>query len=144
LDFVAAEARTKGKDAWLFPQIAPGTSGAKDWSKWFTRYLHANGVKDTAKVFHSFRHGFIDALRAANVSDELNTALVGHSDGNRDRKVHAMYGAKKIARRFGRLLYEAVERVTYPELDLSHLRYRKSSGRRQAVNATKATMEKGK
>jgi integrase len=129
LDFVAEQARTRGNDAWLFPQIAPGTSGAKDWSKWFTRYLHANGIKDTAKVFHSFRHGFVDALRAANVSDELNTALVGHRDGKRDGRVHAMYGAKKIARRFGRLLYEAVERVTYPELDLAHLRYRKSNGR---------------
>jgi integrase len=138
LEFVAVQARTRGKDAWLFPQIAPGTSGAKDWSKWFTRYLHANGVKDTAKVFHSFRHGFIDALRAANVGDELNTALVGHSDGKKDGRVHAMYGAKKIARRFGRLLYEAIERVTYPELDLSHLRYRKSSGRRQAVKPTQA------
>lgn len=136
LSFAAAQAQARGKDAWLFPQIAPGTSGAKDWSKWFTRYLHANGVKDTAKVFHSFRHGFVDALRAANVSDELNTALVGHSDGKRDGRVHAMYGAKKIARRFGRLLYEAVERVTYPELDLSHLRYRTSSGRRQALSAT--------
>ena len=72
----------------------------------------------------------MDALRAANVSDELNTALVGHSDGKKDGRVHAMYGAKKIARRFGKLLYEAVERVTYPKLDLSHLRYRTSSGRR--------------
>jgi integrase len=137
LDFVAEQARTRGKVAWLFPQIAPGTSGAKDWSKWFTRYLHANGVKDTAKVFHSFRHGFVDALRAANVSDELNTALVGHSDGKKNGRVHAMYGAKKIARRFGRLLYEAIERVAYPELDLSHVRHPKSSGRRQAESSTK-------
>jgi integrase len=135
MDFVAGQAKARGKDAWLFPQIAPDTTGVKDWSKWFSRYIRAHKVKDTAKVFHSFRHGFIDALRAANVGEELNTALVGHGDGS----VHAQYGAKKVARRFGRRLYEAVERVTYPGLDLSRLTNdRTSRGQRQAAKATKA------
>jgi hypothetical protein len=68
-------------------------------------------------VFHSFRHNFIDALRAANVNGEINAALVGHSIGN----VHAKYGAKEIARRFGRRLAEAVAAVAYDGLDLSYL-----------------------
>jgi len=140
LDFVAAQAKTRGKDAWLFPQIAPGTTGVKDWSKWFSRYIRELGVKDTAKVFHSFRHCFIDALRAANVnSDELNAALVGHGNGKRDGRVHGMYGSKSIARRFGRLLYEAVERVKYPGVDLSHL---KTARRTRPVGERKHTRPK--
>jgi hypothetical protein len=75
--------RTKrGQSAWLFPQVSPQTTGAKAWSKWFGRYLRAHGVHDTAKVFHSFRDNFVDALRAANVGEEINSALVGHSDGS--------------------------------------------------------------
>jgi len=118
LDFVAAQAKERGQSAWLFPQVAPGTAGEKAWSKWFGRYIGAHGVNDTAKVFHSFRHNFIDALRAANVNGEINAALVGHSIGN----VHASYGAKEIARRFGRRLAEAVAAAAYEGLDLSHLR----------------------
>jgi hypothetical protein len=77
-----------------------------------------HGVPDTAKVFHSFRHNFVDALRAANVNDEINAALVGHTLGS----VHASYGAKEIVRRFGKRLTEAVATVAYDGLDLSHLK----------------------
>jgi integrase len=117
LDFTSAQAKERGQSAWLFPQVAPGTTGAKAWSKWFGRFLRAHGVRDTAKVFHSLRHNFIDALRAASVSEEINRALVGHGDGG----VHAKYGAKEIARRFGKRLAEAVAAVRYEGLDLSHL-----------------------
>ena len=117
LTFVAAQVKARGESAWLFPQVAPGTTGARAWSKWFGRYIGAHGVTEETKVFHSFRHTFIDALRAAGSSEELNSALVGHSDGT----VHAKYGAKEIARRFRRRLSEAVASVTYNGLDLSHL-----------------------
>jgi hypothetical protein len=82
LDFTSAQAKERGQSAWLFPQVSPQTTGAKAWSKWFGRYLRAHGVHDTAKVFHSFRDNFVDALRAANVGEEINSALVGHSDGS--------------------------------------------------------------
>lgn len=134
LKFAARQAKERGESAWLFPQIAPATTGAKAWSKWFIRYIRTHGVPDTAKVFHSFRHGFIDALRAARVSDEVHFALVGHSDGS----VHAGYGAKELARRFGKRLSEAVASVSYANLDFSHLTPRTSHGPRQAVTATKA------
>ena len=117
LTFVAAQVKARGKSAWLCPQVAPGTTGARAWSKWFGRYIGAHGVTEETKVFHSFRHTFIDALRAAGSSEELNSALVGHSDGT----VHAKYGAKEIARRFRHRLSEAVASVTYNGLDLSHL-----------------------
>jgi integrase len=117
LDFVAAQAKARGEKDWLFPYTAPGTSGAASFSKWFGRYLGAHGITDTAKVFHSFRHSFIDALRFLDVSDELKHALLGWSGGG----IPAKYGAKDKAARFRQKLRDAVARVTYDGLDLSHL-----------------------
>ena len=84
LKFVAVQAKERGGGAWLFPHVAPGTKGAKAFSKWFGRYIGTHGVTDAAKVFHSFRHNFIDALRAAGVAGEINAALVCHSACNFD------------------------------------------------------------
>ena len=70
-------------------------------------------------MFHSFRHGFKDALRAAGVGEDINDALTGHAGGS---PVGRSYGAKDIARRFGlSALADAVSKVGYPGLDLSNL-----------------------
>lgn len=44
-----------------------------------------------AKVFHFFRHGFIDACRAKRLTipKSVETALVGHAND----EAHAMYGS---------------------------------------------------
>lgn len=76
-----AERRRDGEDAWLFPLVAPvlGRAAVAAWSKWFGRYLRKHvGVLDAAKVYHSFRHGFKDALRRASPDEELRDALTGH------------------------------------------------------------------
>jgi len=114
LDFVAAQSKARGNEGWLFPLVAPGTKGAAAYSKWFGRYVGAHGVTDPAKVFHSFRHSFIDALRIADVSDEVKHALLGWSGGG----IPAKYGAKDKAARFRHRLSEAVERVDFRGLDL--------------------------
>jgi integrase len=119
LDFVAAQAKARGADAWLFPLVAPGTKGTAAYSKWFGRYIGAHGVTDTAKVFHSFRHSFIDALRIADVGDEVKNALLGWSGGG----IPARYGAKDKAARFRHRLAEAVTGVEYTGLDLSSVAY---------------------
>jgi integrase len=97
--------------------VAPETKGTGAYSKWFGRYIGAHGVTDTAKVFHSFRHSFVDALRIANVGDEVKHALLGWSGGG----IPARYGAKDKAARFRHRLAEAVASVAYTGLDLSHL-----------------------
>ena len=119
LDFVAAQAKTRGADAWLFPLVAPGTKGTAAYSKWFGRYIGAQGVTDTAKVFHSFRHSLVDALRIANVGDEVKHALLGWSGGG----IPTRYGAKDKAARFRHRLAEAVGNVSYTGLDLSRVGY---------------------
>jgi integrase len=121
LQLVADQQAERGATAWLFPKVAPGTTGKAAFSKWFGRYIGAHGITDGTKVFHSFRHSFIDALRLAGVPGEINIALVGHTDPS----VNDKYGAKDKAIRFRHRLAEAVASVTYAGLDLSHLtRYR--------------------
>lgn len=97
--------------------MAPGTTGASSFSKWFGRYVDANGLTDPAKVFHSFRHNFTDALRLAAVSGDVSRALVGHSQEG----VHGRYGVKKMAARYRHRLAEAIASVAYTGLDLSNL-----------------------
>jgi integrase len=107
-----------GADAWLFPLIAPvvGKARSSAWSKWFGRYLSAQGVRDTNKVFHSFRHRFKDEARAGGVEVEVHNALMGQADGT----VGGRYGAKEMLLRFGvTVLKEAVAKVAYGGLDLS-------------------------
>ena len=67
---------TGGKSSRLFPLLTPGPRGGfgEAWSKWFGRYIRDLGVTNKASVFHSFRHGFKDALRAAEVSEDVNDA----------------------------------------------------------------------
>jgi integrase len=122
LKFVDAVRKRDGEKAFLFPLVAPdkGRGGVKAYSKWFGRYLRVQGVSDTAKVFHSFRHGFKDALRQGGVNQEIHDALTGHSQGS---TVSGGYGAKEMLARFGvKVLRAAVAKVAYRGLDLSRVR----------------------
>jgi len=120
LQFVEQIRQDSGSEARLFPLMKPGPKGGlgEAWSKWFGRYIRGLGITNRASVFHSFRHSFKDALRAAGVSEDVNDALTGHSGGGVGRS----YGAKEMVRRFGLpVLAEAVAKVSYPGLDLSDL-----------------------
>jgi integrase len=62
-------------------------------------------------VFHSFRHGFKDLCRQAQISDEVSDALSGHVSG-------------KVSRRYGATNYPlaplvgAVAKIRVPGLQL--------------------------
>jgi hypothetical protein len=107
----------------LFPLLTPGSKGGlgEAWSKWFGRYIRSLGITNRASVFHSFRHGFKDALRQARVDRDVNDALTGHIGV---ASVAGSYGAKDMVRRFGLpQLADAVAKVAYRGLDLSALKY---------------------
>jgi integrase len=126
LRFVEQARSKEGASARLFPLLTPGPRGGfgEAWSKWFGRYIRNLGITNRASVFHSFRHGFKDALRAAEVSEHVNDALTGHAGPG---TVGRQYGAKQMIRRFGiATLAAAVSKVAYPGLDLSQLTYRPS------------------
>ncbi|MCS3497405.1 integrase [Bradyrhizobium japonicum] len=122
LSYVEARRREDGPDAWLFPSVAPdrGRAGVPAWSQWFGRYLRAAGVTDKAKVFHSFRHTVKDALRRGRADHEMREALIGHAQAS---SVSWGYGANAMLSRFGAAgLSDAINRISYPGLDLSRVR----------------------
>jgi integrase len=124
LTYVDEVRRRNGESAWLFPQVAPNVPGGlKAWTKWFNRHLRSIGITDRRKVFHSFRHIFKDALRAASVPEDLNDALTGHSNSSVGRG----YGAKEMVRRFGMAtLKDAIDRLSYKGLRLPKVRRKRT------------------
>ena len=123
LDYVAQRKAEDGDTAWLFPAVAPDQRGGrKAWAKWWGRYLRTHiGVEDRSLVFHSFRHGFQDALRRATPDEELRDALAGRSSSG--KSVSRQYGAREMLRRWGvQRLHETICNVSFPGLDLSRVK----------------------
>ena len=91
------------------------------WSKWFGRYLRdEGGVTDKAKVFHSFRHTVKDALRRGGADHEIREDLIGHAQAS---TVSGGYGANAMLSRWGaEALSDAINRISYPRLDLSRVK----------------------
>ncbi len=106
------------------PQITPtklGSAGG-NWAKWWARYVRGEtastrgrGIpKDDTQVFHSFRHNFKDACRAAELPKEVHDRLTGHSSGD----VGSAYGLGIPLD----VLARAIAKVNYPDLNLSELK----------------------
>jgi integrase len=69
----------------LFPKLRRDNRGSMSamWSKFWGRYARKTvKITDPRKVFHSFRHSFKDACRAAQISEEVHDTLTGHSSGS--------------------------------------------------------------
>ena len=101
----------------LFPLIKSPDDRQKTamFSKWFGRHLRETlQIKDTRKVFHSFRHGFKDACRLSGVLSEHHDRLTGHSNGS----IGDSYGGEYYPIK---PLNEAIQKLNYEGLFLSHL-----------------------
>jgi integrase len=71
--------------SWLFPDLVPSAVGVRTqkWSDWFGEYLRETvGIQDKRVVFHSFRHSYKAACRAAGISEEVHDQLTGHAAGS--------------------------------------------------------------
>lgn len=99
----------------LFPLLKPGAHGriTGEWSKWWGRYARRHGITEKGKVFHSFRHTAKDGFRDAGISKPVYDAIQGHAPGDVSDTYGRGYNLKT--------LYEAVKKLEYPGLDLSHL-----------------------
>ena len=123
LEYVTQRKAEDGDKAWLFPAIAPDQRGGrKAWAKWWGRYLRDHiGIEDPSLVYHSFRHGFQDALRRATPDEELRDALAGRSSAG--KSVSRGYGAKQMLQRWGvQKLHDVISAVSFPGLDLSRVK----------------------
>ncbi|ACF02493.1 integrase family protein [Rhodopseudomonas palustris TIE-1] len=82
LGFLKYHARMSAMGDRLFPEIKADARGyiSGKASTFFNDYFRAIGVKsDRSLNFHSFRHGFADALRRAGYYDEQFGPLLGHT-----------------------------------------------------------------
>jgi integrase len=102
---------------WLFHELTPSTYGKRttSFSKVFKRYLKsAVSIDKKTHVFHSFRHGFKDACRDSGIDMEVHDALTGHKTPG----VGGVYRGESYPLR---PLFDAIKRLQYRGLDLSHL-----------------------
>jgi len=105
----------------LFSELTLSTTGyySDPFSKWFRRFIHKAKATRPKTCFHSFRHCFRDALREARIDHDVALALGGWSSGS---GTEGTLTAEAYGRGFRlKTLSEAMERVDYPNLDLSHL-----------------------
>ena len=91
----------------IFPLLQVNSDGklTHNWSKWINRYLKKIGLDNNRKVFHSFRHTMIDALRDAGVDEALGNAITGHSGGGVGRSYGSGYTVDR--------LNQAIQSVSY-------------------------------
>ncbi len=116
LNYVTQQAHARSPDERLFSEIVVGKAGdpSHAYSKHYGRYTRRIGIKTEKTTFHSFRHGFVDALRAAGVQEYVFESLTGHSRG----KVSSSYGSAGVPLK---LKHDAIALVNYPGLNLGHL-----------------------
>lgn len=115
------ELREKGEER-LFPELVKKKNSSKyssEISRWFNRYLDKIGIENDpekgSKVFHSFRHTFINDCKQAGVENLKRREVAGHV-GNKDveGKVYDKPYTPDI-------LYRDVILKVIPKVDLSGL-----------------------
>jgi integrase len=97
----------KLRQQWLFPDLIPHVNGTRsgNWSKWWGRYARTNiGIADKRKVYHSLRHSFKTACRAAHIPEEVHDALTGHTSASVGRN----YGEQPLS-----VLRKAIDKISY-------------------------------
>ena len=119
LDYVARQCA----GGWLFPDLKPNPRGRRGgyFSNFFSIYLRTRlGLRDPRTVFHSFRHTFKDACRAAGIEEAVHDALTGHTTPGAGRR----YGDELYPLA---PLFAAMQRVHIAGLDLGHLMHPQTS-----------------
>lgn len=119
--------RQQRGEARLFPELQMGKDGyySSPFSKFYRRFLESLDIKTAKTSFHSFRHNFEDACREAGVPVDVMNTLQGHGEDG----MAARYGKGHVLR----TLEESLRKVSYPELDLSHLQLSKRHARDEAA-----------
>ena len=107
----------------LFTGEAPNSRGqwGDGFSDWFTRLIQKHSLEGTKLGMHSFRHNWQDAAREAGLhGTAIGQELAGRSKGG-DSSNNYGSGFSTAT------LAEASSRITYPNLDLSHLYIERSA-----------------
>jgi len=117
LGFLEFATQRKGRDQLLFfanSKMKAADQLSEDFSKHFRRHLVSCGAKTPKTSFHSFRHNFEDACRAANLTRGIAASLMGHSEGGQADR----YGSGK---RPLEQLSESVAVIDFSEIEFDRL-----------------------
>jgi integrase len=131
LDYVAEI--TASPEDQVFPDLKPGGNDRKRgyyFSKRFSSYRAAIGLRRRGLDYHAFRHSVTTKLYEADVSEGWIDLLTGHESGGESRRRYLK--AIPLPQ-----LRSAIERVMWPELDLSHLYVRELGDASWPMVATK-------
>ena len=82
-----------------------------------SRFLISASASAPLTCFHSFRHGFRDAARNARIDRDIVLRLGGWTTGGGQSEAADAYGSGYHPA----VLFEAISKIEYPGLDLSHL-----------------------
>ena len=118
LDFV--EERRRAGEIKLFVEVGMGATGYRSttFSAWFRRFAMKAGANSRKTCFHSFRHGFRDAMREARIDRDIALALGGWTGPSGSASVSDVYGSGYRVP----TLKEAIDRVSYPGFDPDSIR----------------------
>lgn len=110
------EARRASGSKWVFPEMTGETAAkrADKASRFFGQYFTNVGMKSAKTAFHSLRHNFEDACVYGGVTEAMMYRIQGH----KFKGMAGRYGSGKVNIEH---LYEAIKKVGYQGLDLSHL-----------------------
>lgn len=109
------EERKDAGERMLFPEGVMNSRGqvAAKLGERFSKSIKALGLEGRKLGMHSFRHNFEDRLRSAELADRTALALARRTEAGSSR----IYGDGLSSRQKA----EAIAKVVYPALDLSHL-----------------------
>nr|WP_249209182.1 site-specific integrase [Magnetospirillum sulfuroxidans] len=93
----------------LFPDITSKRRKVTSaYSTWFSRFKRDAGITSHRKVFHSFRHTFKDACRAAGIPVDVHDALTGHARSSVGDGYGLGYPLERLAGEIGKVRYGLV------------------------------------
>jgi integrase len=87
--------------------------------KWYSAYLGKIGLTDERLCYHSFRYTFKQRCTQSGIEMEVRDALTGHWVSKNEGGRVYMQGAE-MQYPFP-ILHQAIQKLRYDELDLSHL-----------------------
>ncbi|WP_188447446.1 site-specific integrase [Sphingomonas psychrolutea] len=114
------EERRFANDLKLFPEL-PLRHGLYShlFSRWFGRFLVSCGAAAERTCYHSFRHSFRDACRAAHLDRDLVMALGGWSSASdASGSVSDSYGRGHSSE----ALHQAITKIAYDGIDWNALK----------------------
>ncbi len=123
LDFVR---RCKGP---LFPKLpVHKTERLSDgFGKHFRRFLESLGVKRPRIDFHSFRHTFVAAARAAGMDFEARERIIGHTLKDQPGRYGNKFNDERQDMALMAVRHTELQKLRFQGVDLTHLKVRSAS-----------------